>query len=340
MSNNICDSCGAELAYNFRVGELKCCKCGKIITFPTQKVETEKKDFTSNSSIKQNQSEKLTYKCENCGRTSVVKRNTDSLKCEHCGSGNLIRVSKLDYVPDGIIPFTLNQKEAKTCFLNWIKKKKFLPKNLKTKISKSLFEAKYMPIFSYDFDISTHYYGTGINYSYDANNNQITHVNTFDKTVCDGYTDYVESANPAINSSLLKTFSNYNFDDLCVFRTEFLYSLQALETTSDLQQNCEFVKGKIKYSIESKIRNSLNYDNIKSFNCQTTFTKTTYNYLYVPVWFHSFVYKNKTYSFFINGATGKVGGSVPRAISKILLTIFGFILGAAAIGLLIFLLCR
>ena len=55
-----------------------------------------------------------------------------------------------------------------------------------------------------------------------------------------------------------------------------------------------------------EIDNSINLYNYKSSK------------VLLPVWFLSVNYKGKTYTFVMNGQTGKIVGDVPRKISKII----------------------
>ena len=334
---NICSSCGGELFFDFDTQELKCSQCGGIVEIPDTKTINDKKPFSLDSTIKQKQVENLTYTCENCGKTCVIQHDSPSLRCVYCGSVNLNKYSKVDYVPDGIVPFKLNKERAKICFIDWIRKKRFLPSNLKKRISKSEFFATYVPVYNYDIECSSLYKGVGINYSEDSEGRKTSSYYPFSGTKKSEFKNYLESASSSINSNQLKSFGNFSFNELYVFRTEYLYGVTSLEANIDLQQNCKQTQNKISNIIERQIKESYHYDEIKDFYCETHFEKIFYNHLYVPVWLHTFRFNKKDYSFFINGSTGKVSGKAPKSAIKILLTVLGFILGAGALALLIYL---
>ena len=333
---NKCPSCGGELFFDFDSQELICNQCQGVVDIPDAKALNEKKPFDENSTIKQKKVEHLTYTCENCGKTCVIQGDSPSLKCVYCGSSNLNKFSKVEYVPDGIVPFKLNKERAKNCFIDWLKKKHFLPKNLKRKVSKSEFLATYMPVYNYDIDCYSAYSGIGITYTKDEDGIPSSSSHPFSGTKENKFVNYLESASSSISSNELKKFGNFNLNELYVFRTEYLYGITSLEADIELQQNCKQTKIKIQKKIEDQIRESYHYDDIEHFVCNTTFKKLEYNHLYVPVWIHKFSLNKKNYSFFINGSTGKVSGKVPRSPLKILLTILGCLLGASLIGILIY----
>ena len=338
MISNKCESCGGELQFDFDSQELKCVQCSRVVDIPDVKIENKKNVFNESNTIKQKKVENTTYKCENCGRTCVFQSDTKSLKCAYCNSPNLIRHSKIEYVPDGIIPFKLNKKRAQTCFLDWLSKKHFLPKNLKKFISDSDFSAIYLPIYSYDFKCSSTYSGLGVNYNRDSNGEKTVSATHFSGTKKSNFTNFLESASSSILSKDLNSFGNFNLSNYFVYRTEYLYGIASLEPNINLQASCKEAKIKIKNIIQYNIKSEYRYDEIKNFVCNTTFNEIYYSHLYVPLWIHKFNFNNKLYSFFINGSTGKVCGKVPRSVFKILSAVFGFILGAGIIGLIVYLL--
>ena len=337
---NRCTNCGGELLYNFDAKSLKCVQCGDQVEIPCEKASSTKNVFNPTSTIKNVRNKEINFKCENCGKIFVYNTNKKTLECPNCASPNVNATSEIEYIPDGIIPFTLNKKEAINSFIGWLKKKKFLPKNLKKQVSQCVFSPIYYPIYNYDFDCFSSYSGVGINYSEDANRNKIETRTPFNGTKQNSFYNYAQSANNSLLTPSLKSFGNYNYQNLYVFRTEYLYGITSVGVNLDLQNGCGMAKNNIEDTIERNIKSSYRFDEIKNFVCKTNFNKISYHYLYVPVWVHTFNYNNSSYSVFINGTTGKVSGKVPRSISKILLTILGIFLCSSLISLLIYLLCK
>ena len=110
------------------------------------------------------------------------------------------------------------------------------------------------------------------------------------------------------------------------YRTEYIYGFVASQVNVDLHQSCANMRGFVVRDIENKIKRSLNCQ-IETFHCSTTFEYIKYNYLYVPIWTNTYKYKNKTYTCYINGQTGKASGTAPKSFWKIF--------GAVVLGILI-----
>jgi hypothetical protein len=87
--------------------------------------------------------------------------------------------------------------------------------------------------------------------------------------------------------------------------------------------------------MESKLRSlaerdiKKEYDRADVQSLTTKYSNVTYKHMLLPLWSSAFGYKGKTYSYAINGETGKVSGSRPYSAIKIALALFGI---AAAIG--------
>ena len=58
-------------------------------------------------------------------------------------------------------------------------------------------------------------------------------------------------------------------------------------------------------------------------------------YALLPVWLLNSQYKNKTYSFQVNGQTGKIAGNLPVSRGKFWAWLLGVSVGAAAVALLV-----
>ena len=72
--------------------------------------------------------EAAVYTCPNCGAQIVTDATTAASFCYYCHNPVVFsgRLSG-DHMPDFVIPFAIDKKEATSRFLSWIGKKKFVP---------------------------------------------------------------------------------------------------------------------------------------------------------------------------------------------------------------------
>ena len=332
--NNKCVNCGGELSYDPDSQELKCNQCDSITNIPEQESVLAKKQYHKDSSIQLSETEYTQYSCGTCGRRHIAPKNQDVIYCPSCGDSNLEKNITVEYLPDGIIPFKLNQEKAMLCFKDWLKKRKFAPNNLKKLAKTQSLKGIYLPIYDYDFDTATSYSGVGIKEHRDSEGKTRITRHPFRNTRTDFLQDYVESANSEISSPDLRDMANYNYRNIYVYRPEFLYGWVGTNINVSLHDSCVRARNSVANQIATDVRNSLHYDRIENFVCNTTFNSIRYSYLYVPVWFNQYKYKDKTYNCYINGLTGKVSGKAPNSFWKIFFTT---IFAIAVIGAVVFL---
>ena len=84
-------------------------------------------------------------------------------------------------------------------------------------------------------------------------------------------------------------------------------------------------------NIKREILSRYHYDRVVSFDMSTAYTNQKYMYYLVPVYKCDYKFKEKTYTTFMNGQTGKVGGGVPRSGVKIFFFVLMWVLIIAGI---------
>lgn len=334
--NNVCEGCGGELIYDATSGELKCNRCSSIVDIPEQNTKLIKKTLTPDSTIKVSKTKYVQYHCSTCGRNHIVPTGSELFNCPSCSDSNLTKTINVEYMPDGIIPFTLNKEKALSCFKNWLKTRKFAPNNLVKKASNFNMNGIYLPAYLYNFDCFSNYGGVGVwettTYTHNSNGQSTPivhyHRENFSGTREDNYRNFLDSANSKIHTETIKKIANYNYQNLYVYRPEFLYGLIGSEADIPLKQSSEKVKKYIQNDISNKAKFQPKYTSVENFYCKTTFNKSEYNFVYLPIFSCNYKFKNNVYNFFINGATGKTHGEAPKSkfkITSLILCILGII---------------
>lgn len=334
--NNVCKNCGGELIYDAICGELKCNKCSSITDIPEQNIKLEKKQLTDSSTIKTSKTKYVQYHCATCGRNHIVPTDSELYNCPSCCDSNLTKTINVEYMPDGIIPFSLNKEGAKKSFKSWIRTKRFTPNKLSEKASNYSFNGLYLPVFLYNFDCYSEYSGDGIIETTTHMPNQkggstpIMHYyrERFSGSREDTFINYIDTATSLISTETFKKIANYNYENICVYRPEFLYGWIGSEVDIPLQKSVERTKNFIKNEIKYRAEYQPKYNRVENFVCTTTFTKNEFNYLYLPIYNCNYKFKNKTYNFYINGVTGKTYGKTPKSkvkIASLMLAILGIV---------------
>jgi len=331
--NNKCKNCAGELIFDIDSQELKCIQCSSMVDIPEKQALLEKKEYSETSTITQSKNKYTQYICSSCGRRHIVCENEQVLSCPSCGNKELEKVVDVAFVPDGIIPFKINQQKALESFKSWLKKVKFAPNNLKKLAKMQSLKGIYLPIYNYDFVANTSYSGIGVNTRRTMDGKTKTTRTRFSGNREDKFYDFAESSNSAMPSSELRTISNFNFKEVYVYRSEFLYGLIGSSVDTDIHTGLANAKIGATKDIESRIKRDSRYERVENLRCNVSLSNVMYNYLYVPVWVNSYTYNNKVYNCYINGETGKVTGKAPKSFWKIFFVLLGFL---AVFGALVY----
>ena len=95
------------------------------------------------------------------------------------------------------------------------------------------------------------------------------------------------------------------------------------------------IKGRAEDYAKDLIKDSADYSGgFEDEEDNTSYTVKNYNYVLLPSWILTYLYKGKTYVFAVNGQTGKSSGELPLNKSKLAL-VSGLISGILAALLLL-----
>lgn len=334
-----CDGCGGSLKFDPDRQGLYCENCGTLLTVETKRYVKSK--FLENDSkpVSQDGAD-VNLKCESCG-ASLNVGDVIETTCPYCGSHQINCIDDgLEYIPDSIIPFAISKERAKNIFSNWLKKRKFAPKNLNKKAILSEMKGMYFPCWLYDYKVHSSYRGVGVTEHRDSEGNTHYSRKSFSGHRDNYYSNQIEPANGMLDTFNIEQFRDYT--SVPQHEYDSAYVLGFLTANNDITVAKAFEREKKQKSFEMQdiIKASLPYDRVENFVCNTTFTDVLWSYTLLPLWVCDYDYKGKQYRFLINGKTGSIIGKAPKSKLKIASTIFGILFGATAIVLLIMYLTR
>ena len=88
--------------------------------------------------------------------------------------------------------------------------------------------------------------------------------------------------------------------------------------------------------MRSSILAQYHYDHVAYLNVNTSYANIKFNYTLLPVWVCGYKFRDKLWSFLVNGRTGKATGKCPVSIPKAIFTAL-FAAGVIGVGVLIWL---
>ena len=335
-----CPGCGADMVFDPAKGMLSCPYCGG--TKGIEKRITVKRDFLlerNDGEVEEGASE---YECPNCGAGIVLENFASTEECPYCGATNIVRKERLQGLkPDSILPFAVTRENAFAFGKKWLKRKIFAPTKLKKNFKVEQFKGIYEPSFvfasdtfsSYDGKLGEDYYVT-----VRRGKNTVTERRTRWFFVSGGYNKsfdgIVIEAASGLEQSQMNKLLPYDLGSAEQYKREYLAGFAAERYNESLDDSFEGAKSVMDDDIRASILSQYKYDRVAYLNVNTNYGNIKFNYTLLPVWVCGYKFRDKLWSFLVNGRTGKATGKAPVSVPK---AIFAALLTAGIIGVLVWL---
>ena len=137
-----CPNCGSELLYDIKLGRLKCRSCRS--SFDVDSIKREK-------DAEQDLYEIQAFRCPQCGGEIYTNDHTIAGFCSYCGASAVLqqRTEQIK-VPFRIFPFTVDKKDCRKRFREFIAKCSYVPEEYKNPEAEHEFRGIYVPSHSYE----------------------------------------------------------------------------------------------------------------------------------------------------------------------------------------------
>ncbi len=350
-----CTKCGGNLKYDPEVLSLKCPFCGEINIISDVKTGIKEEDyekFITEMESKETYVEKQTAECSSCGAIFSIKPEVISTECPFCASPVILheKITKI-IRPKAIHPFKISPEIAREKFGKWIKKRWFLPTELKGKVvSKESLSGVYLPYWTYDANTISYYSGergTERNrkepYTVTEDGKMISKVrdvkymewNPASGVIFHPFNDVLVQAGDSIPDRFTGLLEPWNLKEIKPFKEEYLSGFKAEKYKIGVKAGFKATKEKMESKIRDLIKKEIGGDEQKIHSVNSSFDKISFKHILLPLWMSSFRYKNKVYRFMVNGVTGELQGDRPWSKWKLLL-FFGSIIAVIAALIIIF----
>lgn len=339
-----CPTCGANLVYSPTDKTLVCEYCGysKKIDFTNL---GEEKSFSELLKTDNSWAEDArVFVCNNCGAQQVLSKNEISVKCSFCGTTNVVEKNDiLGLKPNALLPFLIDSAAAGNHARTWAKKRWLAPRSFKKSVNPENIHGNYIPAFTFDSLIKTHYEGRlGKDHTVTVRVNGKTVTRTETKWFhVSGYfehffNDVLIQASDSISQKSINKISPFDTDHSQQYKNEFLHGFTASQYSKDGETCWKEAKGVMQNATRSMILSKYDYDRVDYLNFPMSYEAITYKYLLLPIYVGHFSFRQKLYNFFVNGQNGKVTGKTPLSPLRVgLLVLLGLVAAAGIVALII-----
>ncbi|MBE6588122.1 MAG: hypothetical protein E7647_06880 [Ruminococcaceae bacterium] len=346
-----CPCCGGAIAFDATLQKLKCPYCDT--EFEPEILRSYDEDLQNDADDEMSWDSKAggewqegeenglrSYVCKSCGGEIVGDATTAATSCPFCGNP-VVMTGQLsgDLKPDWVIPFKLDKKAAKEALKKHYKNKIFLPKVFKDENHLDEIKGLYVPFWLYDTgaDASIRYKATRVRMWSDSNYNytetsffSISRAGTleFENVPVDG--------SSKMDDAMMESIEPFDFSEAVDFQTAYLAGYFADRYDVSSEESIDRANARIKKSTEDAFAQTVQgYATVVPEHSSVRFSEGKAKYALFPVWLLNTSWKDKKYTFAMNGQTGKFVGDLPldkSAYTKWLLGLTA-VIGAAIFAL-------
>ena len=334
-----CPSCGATIPFFFVKQKWVCSYCGSEFTLEELQKSQKKSVVEEKKEIKVEDAD--IYRCQSCGAEIIADENTTATFCVYCGNTAILkdRIHN-SRVPDLIIPFQKVKDDATKAFEKVVKHKPLVPKAFKTKGNIQKITGIYIPFWAYDFQVSgtVEFNATDV-HTWTDFRNQYTKTDGF-SVVCEGNMDYdkvLADGSSRFPDDLMDSLEPFDFQGLVSYNQAFLAGFFSEKYDVDEDKAVERAQRRAVNTSVSLMRETVNHQSCALLDNQLNVQEQKVYYILLPVWMVNTKYRDKTYTFAMNGQTGKIVGDLPLGIKEVVVWSLVIYLICFIIFLLLFL---
>ncbi len=326
----VCPNCGGRVSYDIKSGRFLCESCRTELKVETAKDSVDEysiRDYRVREQVGAPLSGVSVAVCESCGGEIYFDTHETAKRCPMCGSAQIrADAARSGVAPEGVVPFRIDRDDAQLRFRRWIGKRWFAPNQLKRAYAEGRLEGLYVPYWTFDADCCADYagYGGRTRVVRDRDGNTRTKIDWYPVSgrVYRKFDDLLVCASQKQSGSLAEQLAPYDtIGGVRPFSCQYLagykaerYSIDGLTCFRRAQAAME---GMLRTDVESDIlAHGFSQSRVSSFT--PLYRDVTYKGVLVPMYTASYGYGGRSYFYAINGQTGKVVGSYPKSVPKIL----------------------
>ena len=267
--------------------------------------------------------EGVMYCCPSCGAEIVTDDTTAATFCYYCHNPVVLsgRVSG-EFLPNKIIPFSIDKEQATNKFLEYVQRKKFVPKAFFNKQQIEKISGVYFPYWMADMDMIGSLQAEGRNVRvWRSGETEYTETKIY-QIERRGNIHLEDITKNALKKNSLKLAEGvlpYDVSKVQKFHMGFLSGFLAEKRDlerADLQAD---VAEDAKVFGKKLLRDTVSgYSTVDVRSCNLHTEKENWDYIMLPVWTVTYQGRDgKTYYYSMNGQNGKVYGELPVDKQKV-----------------------
>ena len=321
-----CPNCGAPIQFDPGIQEMLCPYCESTLNVEAlqaldeglegEKPEPMKWGYGGQKWQRGEQEGLVVYSCRSCAGEIVADETLGATTCPFCDNP-VVLTSKFAGTlrPDVVIPFKVGKAEAVAALKKHYLGKKLLPKVFQDQNHLGEVKGVYVPfwLFDADTDADMEYKATRVRVWSDRQYNyrEVSHFRNF-RSGQIGYSKVPVDGSRAIDDLLTQSIEPFELGEATPFKTAYLAGYFANKYDVDATEAEVTANRRIENSTARAFEETVKgFDLVTPLRSQIKLNGGELAYALLPVWLLSTKWRDESYTFAMNGQTGKFVGDLP-----------------------------
>ena len=349
----VCEQCGAVLSYHPGTAQLVCQYCGhanRIAERPVEIIENDLRAALERGLAQAPQEVTRTIKCQSCAAEFTFDPNRHAGVCPFCGHSIVTDTgSHRQIKPAAVLPFVVEERDARERVSRWLGSLWFAPSKLKRFArSEGRLAGMYLPYWTYDSRTRTAYAGQrGTVYNVPVRVRAVVDGKSVVQTrmvqkirwrpvrgrVTRHFDDVLVLASRSLPTWLTDRLEPWDLQGMKPYAPEYVAGFQSEAYQIPLDEGFAVANEKMHAVIAGDVRADIGGDAQRIERMEVEHADPSFKHVLLPVWLGAFRYGGKVYRVCVNGRTGEVQGERPWSAWKIA---FLVLLAAILLGVFLF----
>lgn len=335
IHRQLCENCGADMVFAPGAGMLECPYCSSRKGIASDSADIVERDIETFLVPERDRLQPLAkgamqVSCDSCGATVTFMPPATATECDFCAAKIVAQPKVADplVAPEGVLPFSIESRQAMSSLKKWTRSRWFAPNELKTLARHDRAESVYLPYWTFDADSETDYTGQRgedyqETYSYtdsEGKQREGTRTKTNWYHASGMTTRHFDDVPVPATISVLPSYINrlhWEFGELASYDPAYLSGHKAQTYQVSLEEGYSKFKALAERVIRTDVVNDIGGDRQIIDSLNTAYSKVTFKHILLPVYAGAYRYSGKVYQIIVNGRTGEVYGERPYSKFKI-----------------------
>jgi DNA-directed RNA polymerase subunit RPC12/RpoP len=330
----LCPNCGANMVFDAKNGKLTCpyCAYSQEVKGEGPVAERDYYEFLQRGMqhLQPMANNAMQVRCDSCGAIVNFTPPETATKCDFCGAKIVAQPKAADplVAPEGVLPFSVPQKQAVENYKTWLSSLWFAPSALKDMAQADGLSSIYIPYWTYDAWTNSRYDGERGEYYYETETyyengeqkeRQVrrTHWYSVAGEVSRRFDDVCIPATKSLPEEYINKLEPWDLQELKSYEPAYLSGHKAQAYQIALDEGFERFKRLAESVVYGDARRDIGGDEQRVHNVSTNYSDITFKHLLLPIYAGAYRFNGQVFQIVVNGRTGEVQGERPYSWIKI-----------------------